>query len=275
MMARSGTTTDSTSRRGRINCPVAYCSMAWPIQPMVRPIAKSVSGAPAGSLSTRATAARAKSRLGRSASAEDAASATSRTNASSAGPRVPLAQLAEQHHRARIAGGIQGMPEPVDRLSPPQPGGDGILQVAARGASRRASTPTRAPAPPCLVPSSAASPAITTAYGLEPADATQRAVNEDTLSSWSAQRISAARSTSTPRSFSPHARARARSIVTPPAAACPDPRRGSPRPSRAGECASRRPRFGRTGHRGRLHPSRTRARAAIARAARKADRHGR
>ena len=42
---------------------------------------------------------------------------------------------------------------------------------------------------------------MTTAYGVAPADATQRAVNAETLSSWSAQRISAARMTSTPVRF--------------------------------------------------------------------------
>ena len=42
---------------------------------------------------------------------------------------------------------------------------------------------TRALTPPCLVPSRAASPAITTAYGFDPAEATQRAVKDDTFSS--------------------------------------------------------------------------------------------
>ncbi len=41
----------------------------------------------------------------------------------------------------------------------------------------------RAVVPPCFVPSSAASAAMTTPYGEPPAEATQRAVNVETLSS--------------------------------------------------------------------------------------------
>ena len=59
-----------------------------------------------------------------------------------------------------------------------------MARVSGRARRSDASiAPTRALAPPCLGPSSAASPAITTAYGFDPADATQRAVNDDTLSS--------------------------------------------------------------------------------------------
>ena len=50
--------------RGRINWPVAYCSIAWPTQPMVRPMAKTVSGDPDGRRRTRVNAARAKSTVG-------------------------------------------------------------------------------------------------------------------------------------------------------------------------------------------------------------------
>jgi hypothetical protein len=57
---------------------------------------------------------------------------------------------------------------------------------------------TRALMPPCLVPSAAARPAMTTAYGVAPAEATQRAVKEETFSSWSALRMIAARSSSAP-----------------------------------------------------------------------------
>ena len=73
-----------------------------------------------------------------------------------------------------------------------------------------ASPPEEIRRAPCcrraLRPSSAARPAITTAYGCDPADATHRAVNADTLSSWSAQRMSAARiSSSPPRANAPAA----------------------------------------------------------------------
>src|SRR5262249_51584768 len=50
--------------RGRMIWPVAYCSMAWPIHPIVRPSANRISGAPAGSRRTRAAAASPKSTVG-------------------------------------------------------------------------------------------------------------------------------------------------------------------------------------------------------------------
>ena len=57
--------------------------MAWPIQPMVRPRAKSVSGVPFGSLRTRASTARAKSMVGFSWMIDSAADASARANVSS------------------------------------------------------------------------------------------------------------------------------------------------------------------------------------------------
>jgi hypothetical protein len=54
------------------------------------------------------------------------------------------------------------------------------------------SASTRSVWPPCRDPLSAASPAETTSQGEPLAEATQRAVKAETLSSWSAARISAA-----------------------------------------------------------------------------------
>ena len=103
-LGRSGRRHEPTYfARGRISWPVAYCSSAWPIQPMVRPIAKSMSGAPGGSRSTRAAAASPKSRLGRSPVTAVAARTTFRTKASSARgcPRRP--QPGQDGGGARIA----------------------------------------------------------------------------------------------------------------------------------------------------------------------------
>ena len=172
--------------------------MAWPIQPIVRPIANSVSGEPAGRRSTRARATSAKSRFGSLARQRGRRVREVHDERQFARLRVPLAQHVEQACARGSPSRYSGWPKPsID--SPRRSRAATARRRMARLPHASSIDSTRALTPPCFVPSSAASPAITTAYGCDPADATQRAVNDETFSSWSAHRISALRSRSTPR----------------------------------------------------------------------------
>ena len=169
--------------RGRISWPVAYCSMAWPIQPMVRPIANDRQRRARRQPEHARQRRRARSRHSAArASAAAAASATSMTNASSATSRIARAACRAARSPADRRA-VERMPEAVDRLAAPQPRRRPRVADARDRRSESSIASMRALMPPCLVPSSAASPAITTAYGCDPADATQRAVNDETFSS--------------------------------------------------------------------------------------------
>ena len=99
---------------------------------MVRPMAKSMSGAPGGSRSTRDAAASAKSRLGRSPVMRVAARATFRTKTCSGDVGYAGAQPAEDGRGTRIALGVERMAEAVDALAPLKPGGKRGAQVLLR-----------------------------------------------------------------------------------------------------------------------------------------------
>src|SRR5688572_5857041 len=163
--------------------------MAWPIQPIVLPIANSINGEPAGSPSTRATEANAKSRLGFSRMSAVAAVTNFMTNRSSA-------DVAYRSRSMSISIAARGSPPAYSGW--PNPSRRSPRRSRAAKADRRSRSPrtdrsiasTRAPEPPCFGPASADSPAITTAYGSDPADATHRAVNDDTFSSRSEEHTS-------------------------------------------------------------------------------------
>ena len=75
------------------------------------------------------------------------------------------------------------MAKAVDPISPAQSLRERGRAAIARGAVAVEHRLDARRAAAVLAPSSAARPAITTAYGCDPADATQRAVNDETFSS--------------------------------------------------------------------------------------------
>ena len=168
----------------------AYCSIACPIQPIVRPIAKSVRPRRRRQAEHARHRRRARSRGSASRRVSvHAASTRSRTKRSSGELRTDAHASSSSSAVAR--GSPRDRADGRSRRSRRPGAADRRARcgAAARAAATRASTRRARCCRRAWCPSSAASPATTTAYGFEPADATHRAVNAETLSSWSAQRI--------------------------------------------------------------------------------------
>ena len=148
--------------RGRISCSVAYCSIACPIHPTLRPMANRIIGAPAGSSSTRAVAASAKSMFGHSPVLRPPPERTQR--------RTGTRRISHTARREGPAGTLaRGSPSRYNGCPKPSidsPRRSRALTAAPSGRACRIDSSidsTRALAPPCFGPSNAARPARTTA----------------------------------------------------------------------------------------------------------------
>ena len=82
--------------RGRMSLPSAYCSMAWPIQPMVRPRAKRASGVCSGRSRARARATRPRSIVGCSWISTRPASAKARAQSTAGEPGAAAAAISRR-----------------------------------------------------------------------------------------------------------------------------------------------------------------------------------
>ena len=167
--------------------PSRRASRAWAIHPAERPRANRQKAAPGGSAegAREGGQAEVEGRLLRRAGRARAPRGRRPGRRRPAGPGRPRSQ---QLGRARVAVRVERVAEAGQRaVVAERPLGRGAPRRRARRRGPGAST--RSVSPPWRRPRSAQSAASTTCSRPASAEATQRAVKELTLSSWSAQRI--------------------------------------------------------------------------------------